>query len=299
MPRSPKLTTFLPLPPTASPSETLAKILTISHKLALVTGPIQPGSPVARAFEAAKVSCPTVLPPPTQLVPSPGLNSPLGSHSTRSQTALILANRHWISQGPRALGPLGQIGSASTPDAIAAWTKATDGKVKAFDNGQGAALHHGPAIDAGRLVGPRHGEPELGEAPPMYEAPPERVADPAGGESDPAGAGTEAAAEAVVHEGEEAAATHQTNGVREAVREAVVGSPNRTSASVAGGARRQSEIDLEQGRANLARLRQALIDKQAAAEVASHQSSQRPPDHDGLESDVSTPDHRDSPPPAI
>ena len=223
------------------------------------------------------------------------------------QTALITANRHWISQGPRALGPLGQIGSASTPDAIAAWTKATDGKVKQFDNGQGAALHHGPAIDAGRLVGPRHGEaPELLDAPPMYEPPPEPVANPEAAGPEAAvtnGAGTQATAEAVVHDGQEAVATHETNGVREAVREAVTSSspppPNGAAGGVSHDGRNQAEIDLEQGRANLAKLRHALMEKQEAEENVSHAGSQRAPDHEGLESDVSTPDHRQTPPPRI
>lgn len=220
------------------PSETLAKLLSVAHKLSLVT-PILVGSPLARALDAAK-------------------------------TALIQANRSWLAMGPRALGPLGEIGSASTPDAVAAWTKATDGKVRSFDSGTGAN-YAGPAIDAGRLVGPRRGE---AEAPPQYEPPPaeEVVREEA----------NEAAAERVVEQVQEAAHAQDTEGVRAAVTEAVT---NGGGAEPRSEKAPQSELDLEQGRARLAQLRQALLERQQAEEGATSQGSQRPVDSDVLEAE--------------
>ena len=120
------------------PSETLAKVLAIQRKLVLQHGPVPATSPVGRAFEAAK-------------------------------SQLLQANRRWITMGPRAFGALGEIGSASSDDARIAWTKATDGKVKTFDDGtRGGTI----AIDAGRVVGPQR---QPNEAPPQYEPPEEEM----------------------------------------------------------------------------------------------------------------------------
>lgn len=188
---------------------------------------------------------------------------------TRTRTDSSLRRRRtWIIQGPRALGALGEIGSASTPDAIAAWTKATDGKVKVFDDGTRSSL--GQAVDAGRVIGPSQRMATDIEAPPMYEPPPETAP---------------ATAEAVVADAAEATERESTSGVRAAVSEAVATNPSAPEPAHAA----QSELDLEQGRANLARLRAALLEKQQAEDALQVSASQRPDDRD--ERDSSPPIH--------
>ena len=69
-------------------------------------------------------------------------------------------SRKYLSQGVSSFGKLGAVGSASGLAAIAAWTKATDGRVTVFDDGSRDII----AVDAGRLAAP---VVELG--PPAYE----------------------------------------------------------------------------------------------------------------------------------
>ncbi|KAK4049449.1 hypothetical protein OIV83_004182 [Microbotryomycetes sp. JL201] len=98
------------------PTETLSKVMSIQRRLTLKHGAVPSNSPRGRAFEAMKVQ-------------------------------LAQVSRRWMAEGPYALGPLGQIGAASTIDARWAWTKATDGKVKEFPTEQRVNVE----VDAGRL----------------------------------------------------------------------------------------------------------------------------------------------------
>ncbi|KAK4056270.1 hypothetical protein OIO90_002713 [Microbotryomycetes sp. JL221] len=102
------------------PSETLSKVMSIQRRLILKHGGIPTNSARGRAFEAMK-------------------------------TQLYQVNKRWLQEGPYALGPLGQIGFASTIDSKWAWTKATDGKVKDFPSEPLPGGNGGVEIDAGRL----------------------------------------------------------------------------------------------------------------------------------------------------
>ncbi|KAM0792813.1 hypothetical protein ACM66B_002579 [Microbotryomycetes sp. NB124-2] len=97
------------------PTETLTKVMSIQRRLILKHGAVPSNSPRGRAFEAMKVQ-------------------------------LHQVSKRWLAEGPYALGPLGQVGAASTIDARWAWTKATDGKVKEFPTEQRVV-----EVDAGRL----------------------------------------------------------------------------------------------------------------------------------------------------
>lgn len=127
--------------------------------------------------------------------------------------------------GPKAFGALGEIGSASSDDARIAWTKATDGKVKVFDDGmRGGTI----AIDAGRVVGPQR-QPH--EAPPQYQPPEEEVDE----------------------------VTGEVEGV------------------LAG--KTQQELDVEAGRANLARLRADMVRRQEIEELNREAEGSNLPSH--------------------
>lgn len=116
------------------PLETLGKLELLFQKLH-TRGAARRGSPVHRAFEAARIQ-------------------------------LVAASRKWYLEGPRALGAFGQPGSVSSADSALAWSKATGRKIEVTPEGMGGPLM--PAVDAGRVV-----EDDL--PPPLYEpAPGER-----------------------------------------------------------------------------------------------------------------------------
>jgi len=195
------------------PTETLAKLISIQRKVATRSkaANVNAISPLGRAFDAAK-------------------------------TQLVSANRKWDTMGPRALGPLGEIGSASSQDAIWAWTKATDGKVKRFDDGTRGGLQ---AIDAGRVVGPAA---PLQEAPPQYQPPPEEA---------PLTLHANGPAHAALPE----VPAGGENGVEEGAAPAQMDAPAEP-------VKTQGEFDVEAGRANLARLYAERLKAEEAAAVA-------------------------------
>ncbi|GAA6043047.1 hypothetical protein JCM8097_005131 [Rhodosporidiobolus ruineniae] len=137
------------------PSETLSKLLSVQRKLLLKqNGRCAPTT--VRAFDAMKAQ-------------------------------LVAVNRKWFSHGAQAFGPLGAIGATGgNADAKLAWTKATDGKVKVFPDGDGGgAMGWMPGeMDAGRVIDPTTYDtadplaslPRGGAAavppPPMYDGPP-------------------------------------------------------------------------------------------------------------------------------
>ncbi|GAA6049459.1 hypothetical protein JCM3770_007350 [Rhodotorula araucariae] len=140
------------------PSETLAKLLSIQRKLQTKQGRALPaGGPIANALDAMK-------------------------------TQLLVVNRKWVAQGAQAFGALGTVGmTAGHVDAIWAWTKATDGKIKSFPDGNNAAMRYYGEMDAGRVVEPRYvdsadplaagdrlADLSLGVTapPPLYDGPP-------------------------------------------------------------------------------------------------------------------------------
>ncbi|BGP22261.1 hypothetical protein Rt10032_c07g3262 [Rhodotorula toruloides] len=145
------------------PSEIVGKLLSIIRKLHQKGGhALQPNSPILAAFAAIK-------------------------------TQLMAANRKWLQMGAQAFGPLGAIGATGGhPDAKWAWTKATDGLVKDFPDGDGSgAMGWVPGeLDAGRIIGPeftdtadpftslyRNGQIPPTDvdpnAPPGYDGPPQ------------------------------------------------------------------------------------------------------------------------------
>ncbi|ORY90639.1 hypothetical protein BCR35DRAFT_349591 [Leucosporidium creatinivorum] len=218
------------------PSETLAKVLSIQRKLVLKYGPVSPHSPRGRAFDAIK-------------------------------TQLLQANRNWLAQGPLAFGPLGQVGAASNDDARSAWTKATDGKVKVFreDDGPGFGGPAVQAIDAGRIVGPGYGNLML-EGPPEYVPPAEPIVVPA------------AAAHAVSAEARDS--SHSPSPLHPSSDTTTTPppteEPSTSTIRADGTAKTQEEIDLEAGRAILARLRQERIAKEAEEQERLKRERERP-----------------------
>ncbi|BGP45435.1 hypothetical protein JCM10450v2_001253 [Rhodotorula kratochvilovae] len=136
------------------PSETLSKLLSIQRKLQTKQGRVLPaGGPIASALDAMK-------------------------------TQLLVVNRKWVAQGAQAFGALGTVGmTGGHVDAIWAWTKATDGKIKSFPDGSNAAMRYYGEMDAGRVVEPTFvdsADPLAGDAltlgvaapPPLYDGPP-------------------------------------------------------------------------------------------------------------------------------
>ncbi|GAA5831066.1 hypothetical protein JCM11251_005132 [Rhodosporidiobolus azoricus] len=137
------------------PSEILSKILSVQRKLSMANGsrPLPASSPVFRAFEAIKKQ-------------------------------VLEVNKRWFSMGALAFGPLGAIGATGgDADAKFAWTKATDGKIKVFPDGDGGAAAMGwmpGEMDAGRVVDASYQDtadplasldPNFAP-PPTYDGPP-------------------------------------------------------------------------------------------------------------------------------
>lgn len=172
----------------------------------------------------------------------------------------MAVNRKWLALGPRAFGALGEIGSASSPDAREAWTKATDGKVTVFDDGARA----GVAIDAGRVLGPVRDGPLGGierEVPPVYVGE-EALTGAANGLPGDHGAGVGAAGAA----GEGEGAPQETEGEEGARVEHVAVDGLKLDHPP------PNAFDVEAGRQNLARLHAERIrkeEKQRALELAS------------------------------
>ncbi|GAA5884919.1 hypothetical protein JCM6882_007152 [Rhodosporidiobolus microsporus] len=137
------------------PSEIISKLLSVQRKLIFANNgrPLAASSPISRAFEAIR-------------------------------RQLLEVNKRWFSMGALAFGPLGAIGATGgDPDAKFAWTKATDGKVKVFPDGDGAAaMGWMPGeMDAGRVIDPAFQDTadpleslqrNYAAPPPGYDGPP-------------------------------------------------------------------------------------------------------------------------------
>ncbi|GAA5857401.1 hypothetical protein JCM8547_002261 [Rhodosporidiobolus lusitaniae] len=196
------------------PSETLSKILSIQRKLQFTSGGRYLDNPsIKPAFEAIK-------------------------------TAMMAVNRQWFAKGPLAFGPLGQVGATGGDSAAQlAWTKATDGKVKVFPDGNGAGAWGWGAgeMDAGRVIEPIFQDSAdplgTGNAPPMYEPP------PGGEEQQPDQAVVDALNDRRVQD--EAGTAHESAAWRHSVDE---GSRDGVPPSLRRGS-------IEEGAAHLARMR--------------------------------------------
>lgn len=148
--------------------------------------------------------------------------------------ALLDANRRWPMEGPRAFANLGLIGSTGgSKDAEWAWRKATDGKVKEFPTTSTFEL------DAGRVVVP------FEAPPPGYDGPPSE---------DPPAESSSSTAPAAATDG----ATEASGDGKQANGEAVVGRPS-------------TEDEIENGRRNLARLREERERREREREQAERQ----------------------------
>lgn len=124
------------------------------------------------------------------------------------------------------------MGAASSADAVEAWTKATNGKVKSFDDGSSSG-----GVDAGRVL-------VDSQAPPQYQGPPR---------SEPPTPPVEDA---------------RLGGYVQAGIEGV-GRIERVQLVQEGGGevKTQAQLDVEIGRANLAKLREQMMKRQEEKEA--------------------------------
>lgn len=212
------------------------------------------------------------------------MNPPRQRAFDAMKSLLLQANRRWLELGPRAWGPLGQIGVASNVDARWCWTKATNGQIKDFpdvgaDGGRGIMNSAAPVLDAGRVIDPRFGYADAAsEGLPQYMPPtPPAVANGAGGTPNgPIGDGDTNAVDEARHaeierrEAEQAAAAaaEQEGSSGGNAERILTHHPDGT-------AKTKEEMDLERGKQALARLREERMRKEQEEEEARKAREQR------------------------